>query len=364
MEKHKDIKSKASFNRAAQSLVDEVRGKETVSREAVLASWEQVEAKLTHGRRHLLLQRRVIFSVAACVVILLAVGIGFKRYGQTEGGLSLSLLEEEPLLAENEVVLVGQNNRMQLKDGSSLTYDEKGALTLDEEMVDKVSGSEAETETAEGKQAVNQIIVPKGRKAEVTFSDGTRMQVNAGSRVIYPVVFGKDKREIIVEGEVYLEVRKDPSRPFYVKTRDLEVSVLGTKFNVCAYKEDAAASVVLVEGKVQVETAAKEKAVLQPNQLITVGEAGTQIKEVDVYEYICWTENIMLLNGSKAGEVFDRLSRRYGRRILYDNAIKEIPVDGKLDLKERPEDVVRNLCLSLYLTYDVGENGDIIVSKT
>ncbi len=364
MEKQRDIKKEASFNRAAEDLVNEVRGKETVGRDEILASWEQVEAKLAHGRRHLLLTRRVVLSVAACAVILLAVGIGFHKYGKTETGLSLNLLEEEPLLADNEVMLVGQENRMQLKDGSSIKYDEKGELTLDEEMVDKVAGRAVETVTADGKQAINQIIVPKGRKAEVTFSDGTRMQVNAGSRVIYPVVFDKDKREIIVEGEVYLEVQKDKSRPFYVKTRDLEVSVLGTKFNVCAYKEDKTASVVLVEGKVAVETAGKEKAVLHPNQLISVSGDGMEIEDVDVYAYICWTENIMLLNQSKAGEVFDRLSRRYGRRILYGDDIKEIPVEGKLDLKERPEEVVKNLCLSLYLTYDVGENGDIIVSKT
>ena len=70
------------------------------------------------------------------------------------------------------------------------------------------------------------------------------MYVNAGTRVFYPAVFKKDKREILVEGEVFLEVEKDPSRPFIVKTNRFEVKVLGTQFNVCAYKEDAFTSVV------------------------------------------------------------------------------------------------------------------------
>lgn len=79
------------------------------------------------------------------------------------------------------------------------------------------------------------------------------MYINSGSHVIYPSDFDKDKREILVEGEVYLEVAKDPKRPFFVKTKDFDVKVLGTTFNVSAYKDDAIASVVLVEGKVEVD---------------------------------------------------------------------------------------------------------------
>lgn len=80
------------------------------------------------------------------------------------------------------------------------------------------------------------------------------MYYNSGSHVIYPSDFDKNKREILVEGEVYLEVAKDPKRPFFVKTKDFDVKVLGTTFNVSAYKDDAIASVVLVEGKVEVVT--------------------------------------------------------------------------------------------------------------
>ena len=141
------------------------------------------------------------------------------------------------------------------------------------------------------------------------------------------------------------------------------MKVLGTQFNICAYKEDAAASVVLVEGKVEVETTDREKTVLKPNQLVSIQEKGLDIKEVDVFGYICWKDNMMLLNNRIAGEVFDRLSRHYGCRILYDDNIKDIPISGKLDLREKPEDVVNILCQSLYLVYKVDENKNIIISK-
>lgn len=141
------------------------------------------------------------------------------------------------------------------------------------------------------------------------------------------------------------------------------MKVLGTQFNICAYKEDAATSVVLVEGKVEVETTNKKKVVLFPNQLMSVDDKGPNIKEVDVFEYICWKDNIMLLNARTAGNVFDRLSRHYGRRIVCDSQLGNIPVSGKLDLREKLEDVVNILCQSLYLTYSVNENKDIIISK-
>lgn len=86
--------------------------------------------------------------------------------------------------------------------------------------------------------------------------------------MIFPTVFAKDKREILVDGEVYLEVAADPSRPFIVKTSTIEVKVLGTRFNVCAYRDEPAASVVLVEGQVEVKNGDNGKNVLSPDDML------------------------------------------------------------------------------------------------
>ena len=91
-------------------------------------------------------------------------------------------------------------------------------------------------------------------RSSLTFSDGTKIWVNSGSKVIYPVSFEKKKREIYVEGEVYLDVTHDTSWPFVVRTQQVDVKVLGTSFNVSAYKDDSNMQVTLVEGKVEVNT--------------------------------------------------------------------------------------------------------------
>ena len=83
-----------------------------------------------------------------------------------------------------------------------------------------------------------------------------------------------------------MDVTPDSSRPFIVKTNAFNVKVLGTQFNVCVYGDEPKASVVLVEGRVEVENDKHVKEVLAPNQMIELGNKGVSIKEVDVFEYI------------------------------------------------------------------------------
>lgn len=360
MSKERNIQDKDSFFQAGMDLLERVHEAEAVDMEEVLSSWKEVEKQFESKRSHRLRIRYIFSAVAASVAILLAVGGGLWQSGKSESSVSLSLLEQDvPVLSADEVILFASNDRLQLKDASSVKYGKDGQPELDEQVVKKITEEKKE----KGTNGINQIVVPKGRKADITFSDGTKMYVNAGSRVIYPALFDDDRREIVVEGEVYLDVKKDLARPFIVKTKDFEVKVLGTQFNVCAYKEDAAASVVLVEGKVEVETEDKKKSVLNPNQLISIDDEGMRVRDVNVFEYICWKDNIMLLDERKVGDIVERLSRHYGRRIVCDGLTENIPVSGKLDLREKPEDVVNILCQSLYLTYSVDENGNIIISK-
>ena len=274
--------------------------------------------------------------------------------------MSLALLQDDVFsLTENEVVLIENENRIRLEDESSIRYDVRGKSNVEENIVGRniIEGGKGKSEE------INQIIVPKGKRVDITFSDGTRMYVNADTRVFYPAVFKKDKREIVVEGEVYLDVAKDPSRPFIVKANGFDVKVLGTQFNVCAYKDDASASVVLVNGRVEVSSGENDRSILSPNQMIEINEKGTNVKNVDVFEYICWKDNMMMLNDRKVGETLDRLSRYYGRKILYDDEIGNIPISGKLDLRKNMEDVINIVCQSLYLRYKTDAENNIIISK-
>lgn len=360
VDKKQNIKNKDLLKQAGENLLKKVRLATPADPDAALASWQELEARLEKPHLSFRSKRlRLVAAVAASVVILLMVSTYWMQQPK-ETSMSIAMLNTEaPTAPDNEITLIANNDKMQLKDASSILYEANGKSNVEEHLVKKENSRKTETTQEE----VNQIIVPKGRKVDITFSDGTKMYVNAGSRVIYPAVFRKDRREIVVEGEVYLDVKKDPSRPFIVKTKGFDVKVLGTQFNICAYKEEASASVVLVNGQVEVETAGSEKSVLAPNQLIEINEKGTDIKEVDVFEYICWKDNMMMLYDRKAGETLDKLARYYGCNISYDNTVSDLLISGKLDLREDPKEVINIICQSLFLKYTIDENNSITVTK-
>lgn len=351
---------KDSFEQVSRDLLQKVRKAELPDPEEILLSWQEIDKQTSKPSVSFMSRIKYVLSAAASIAILFSIGFFFWDKNE-DTTMSLTLLEKEvPSQYAKEIVLVAENEKMHLKDDSSIKYESDGKSNVGENVLNKETSDQVEKEKED---KINQIIVPKGRKANITFSDGTKIYVNAGTRVIYPAVFKKEKREILVEGEVFLEVAKDASRPFIVKTNGFDVEVLGTQFNICAYKEDPSASVVLVSGSVEVKTGKNENAKLVPNQLIEINENGTDIKNVDVFEYICWKDNMMLLNDRRAGEVFDKLARYYGRSIHYDNTVKEIPISGKLDLREEMEDVVNIMCQSLFLAYSVDENNNIVISK-
>lgn len=102
-------------------------------------------------------------------------------------------------------------------------------------------------------------MVFNGKRVDIIFFDGIRIYINLGSKVIYLDIFEEWKCEILVEGEVYLDVVKRKDCLFVVKIREFDICVLGILFNVCVYREDEVVFVVLVCGSVEVIIENKSK---------------------------------------------------------------------------------------------------------
>ncbi len=181
----------------------------------------------------------------------------------------------------------------------------------------------------------------------VMLADSSRMWVNEGSRVVYPRAFAQERREIFVEGEVYLEVTRDEARPFVVHTDAFAVEVLGTSFDVKAY-EDAPGAVVLVEGSVRVEDAQRQSVIMQPDERLEVDEAGIGTKEkVDAQAYIRWVHKVWVLEGKPLREVLQDLGAYYGVEIGCDAAVAGEPFYGKLFLDGDVRQVLEAIRLTL-----------------
>ena len=207
--------------------------------------------------------------------------------------------------------------------------------------------------TLEKEREFNQLIIPKGKRTRLTLADGTHLWANSGTRVVYPSHFEKNRREIYVEGEVYLDVFRNESAPFIVKTKDFQVQVLGTVFNVSAYPSEGMSSVVLVKGSVNVKNYEKEQVKLAPGQLVNIhtGQLNTP-KNVDIEPYVCWVKNMLMYTDEPLDRVFKKLNLYYGREFILELEVKEMLISGKLDLKEKLEDVLHTISFSAPIYYE------------
>lgn len=342
---------KTSFKKAGQALIDHIQETEKVDLQRIEQSLEDLKNnyQIQHKRRKLWLY--TASAAASLLIAALSINFLYSPNSYDWDMLATSLLNDSIPHQDKEITLITQNDRMKLSNEASLEYKKNGTLQVNKEDVTKES-------PVRHKEKLNHIIVPKGKRATITFSDGTSMYINSGSHVIYPSDFDKNKREILLEGEVYLEVAKDPKRPFFVKTKDFDVKVLGTTFNVSAYKDDAIASVVLVEGKVEVDNN-NQKTTIRPNEKIAITHGESTVSIVDVNEYISWKDYIMLFAEHRVGDVFTRLSRYYGVHIECDPSIASYPVSGKLDLKSGINNSLDILTELLDIKYKTEPDGSI-----
>lgn len=167
------------------------------------------------------------------------------------------------------------------------------------------------------------VEAPLGSKTKLTLPDGSTVWLNAGSKMVYSQGFGVSDRRLAFQGEGYFEVEKNDEMPFLVQTHDVNVTVVGTKFNFRNYPEDEEAVVELLEGKVALENQLKEEAVryLSPNEKMVLHKATGKmdITSAKVKEATLWTENILLFDEDLLPDIVRKLERSYHVRIEIEN---------------------------------------------
>lgn len=352
---------KTRFAKTSDELINRVKDYEERNAVNTKHSWDEIEKRIPERRNNIRRKYLYIVSIAAAFILLISISYFITKSSGEPELLPLALLENELPADTGDIILTAKKEHIIIQDESDISYESDGKINVNDETLATVQP--APDKAAKEDEEIHQIYVPKGKRARTTFSDGTVMHINSDTRVIYPAVFARNKREIIVEGEVFLDVTPDETSPFIVKTNGFDVMVLGTRFNVNSYKDDAAATVTLVSGAVEVKTPGHQNIILAPNQLFKKTSEVVNIQEVDVYEHICWIENIMLLRGNRnAGQIFQSLMRSYGKTIIYDERIAEIPISGKLDLREDMEEVLDIICASLMLNLSRDENNNYVIT--
>lgn len=205
---------------------------------------------------------------------------------------------------------------------------------------------------------LNQMIVPYGKHSYILLSDGTKVWLNSGSKLIFPPVFKENTREVFLVGEALFDVTKNKEKPFYVKTDAFRMKVYGTKFNVQAYQQDNDYSIVLVEGKVSMNTnkdLPSQEVFLAPNQKATIskGEEKFEITNVENTEfYTVWVEGYLTFKNEEISDLLKRVSRYYNVTIETELPDYVEKIYGKLDLKDDLERVLDGIAFISKTKYE------------
>lgn len=221
----------------------------------------------------------------------------------------------------------------------------------------------------------NIIVTPKGRQYRVVLPDGSKVWLNAASRLVYPVAFAHDRREVEIAGEAYFEVEKASRWPFVVKTKSQQVEVLGTHFNVSAYDDDNDVKTSLVEGAVKVSAidpsatfnereANTESIILKPGQqaVTHMGKRNLKITEVDPYEVVLWKDSLFTFHNEEISAVMKKVSRWYDVEVHYLDGMAGKRIGGGIPRFEHVEELMDALQATGVLHYQM-KGGVIVIMK-
>lgn len=164
------------------------------------------------------------------------------------------------------------------------------------------------------------VETTRGHDQNITLPDGSRVWLNADSRLMYPSRFAGSKREVYIHGEGYFEVRHDAKHPFIVSTDYFTTTVLGTVFNINAYNRKDA-NVVLVSGKVSVSSGDPSiQYVIKPEQKAVCDNGGVwSVTHVNTYPYTQRKAGYFYFDQQPLHDIMAEIGRWYGRTVVFEN---------------------------------------------
>lgn len=233
--------------------------------------------------------------------------------------------------------------------------------------VKSINGTSFKLSVTEQEKGYLQLAVPVGAKADVILADKSRITVREQSKLCFPLHFAEEKRKVYLEGEAYLKVTPDANKRFVTETPNMNVGVLGTEFLISAYPKALEQSVLLISGKVEVESVRGSRHVLSPNQRY-VFDSSTQKSslnsDVDPTIYICWKENLLKIEDEPLSCVLKKLEDIYNTNFNYDwNELAKIHINGKLDISVPLDELLDRLTKIAPVKLDGTQRKVILIDK-
>lgn len=215
-----------------------------------------------------------------------------------------------------------------------------------------------------GPESVMQTVyVPAGQRAQLTLADGTKVWLNAKTTFTFPNNFTNNSRNVTLDGEGYFNVTHDEKKPFIVGTEQFNIKVLGTEFNVYAYKGHKTFETALLKGSVQIESAnQKEKLLLKPDQKAYTVNGHLITTPIKQYNYFLWKDGQICFDDNTISDLFKKLELYFDVKIIIENPqILNQRYSGKFRTSDGVEHVLKTLQLRTKFKYEKKEEKDNII---
>ena len=272
-----------------------------------------------HKKRRVLTAsvRRTIYVAASLLVFVMAGGVWWSERTvmiSPEEGREIVI---ETTIDRNSVRLILGDNRM-----IPLTHKNEAIVLgmrgiLHSEGLRTLNYKYVKSDSLENVSEYHTLIVPKGERQKVIFSDSSWVILNAQSTMKYPVAFRGEERKVYVEGEAYFEVTRDEEHPFIVSVKNFDVRVLGTSFNVMSYDDEFASSVTLLSGKVET-TSGHDTVRLSPGEQVSItSDNRMTVQKTDINVVVSWMDGKFGFSNERLDVIMRKICRWYDVEVLY-----------------------------------------------
>lgn len=267
-------------------------------------------------------------------------------------------------VVENQIRPINTEAILKLASGDSICLTKQDSLQLflqniKSEKVNVIPNQISQTKFEDVQ--LNTIEVPRGGEYALTLSDGTRVQLNSMSTLVFPSEFVGDKRKVKLQGEGYFQVAK-ASEPFIVESSRATVEVLGTTFNLYDYEDDLYEA-SLVEGKIAIASPHGNKT-LKPAQCARIlsDKSALIVEEFDPETFLEWRKGRIIFKDQSLEYIMKRLSRWYNFDIIYANeSIKALVFSCAVDKYDEIDQFIKLLTSTNRVTADI--DGKVIHLK-
>lgn len=282
------------------------------------------------------------FGSAAALLVMVGLTIFFQLQSQSDISDFVSGISVRSDSELTQLMLSGKKIIQIDAKESKIAYSSNGQEV-------KIDAQEKINQSVEADvTSYNTVVVPYGKRSQITLSDNSTIWLNSGSKLVYPVRFANNKREVYLDGEAVFEVAPDKNHPFLVVTRDIEIKVLGTVFDLCAYTDDSTVNTVLERGSVELIYKrgslfgpTKEKMVPGMLAKFDLADETMMQKKVNTKDYTSWKDGYLVMEKNSLGSITKKLSRYYNVSIEIESAeLADETFSGYLDLRNSATQVL------------------------